>query len=58
MVKGVGCGMNVVGRFLSKRVPVKVVRKVKRSKHPALTKAKHGTVILRGKIEEDARLAK
>lgn len=50
--------MNVVGRFLNKRLPVKVVRKVKHSKHPALTKAKHGTVILRGKIEEDAKMAK
>jgi len=50
--------MKVVGRFLGKKTPVKIIRKVKHVKHPALTKAKHGTVILRGKIEDDAKLAK
>ena len=50
--------LNAVERMLGRKEPVKVVRKVKSSKRPALTKAKHGTVILRGKIEEDARGAR
>lgn len=40
-----------------KKGRVIVVRKVKHSNKPALTKATHGTVILRGKIEEDAKMA-
>jgi hypothetical protein len=51
---------NLFNRIFSanKKKPVTVVRKVKHSKKPALTKAIHGTVILRGKIEEDRKLAR
>lgn len=41
-----------------RRERVIVVRKVKHSNKPAQTKATHGTVILRGKIEEDFKVAK
>jgi hypothetical protein len=53
--------MNLFDRLFgskSKKTPVKIVRKVKHSDKPALTNAKHGTVILRGKIEDDYNLAK
>ncbi|MFD0590592.1 hypothetical protein ACFQZE_21625 [Paenibacillus sp. GCM10027627] len=53
--------LNLVERLFGgtfKKMPVKVIRKVKHSKKPALTKAKHGTVILRGKIEEEIREAR
>jgi hypothetical protein len=41
-----------------KRSHVIVIRKVKHSSKPALTKATHGTVILRGKIEEDIKMVR
>jgi hypothetical protein len=37
---------------MSKKPRVRIIRKVKHSDKPAQTNAKHGTVLLRGKIEE------
>jgi|GEM_PF-3525166 len=36
----------------SKQPRIVVVRKVKQSKQPALSNAKHGTVLLKGKIKQ------
>ncbi|AGA56911.1 hypothetical protein Theco_0705 [Thermobacillus composti KWC4] len=51
---------NLFNRIFStnKKRRVMVIHKVKHSKKPALTKATHGTVILRGKIEQDNMIAR
>ncbi|WP_158560420.1 hypothetical protein [Paenibacillus contaminans] len=53
--------LNLIDRIFGgnhSKEPIKIVRKVKHSEKPALTNAKHGTVILRGKIEEEYKAAK
>lgn len=53
--------VNLLNRLLhnqSNRGRPQVVRKVKHTDKPALTKATQGTVILRGKIEEDFKMVK